>query len=169
MTTRTANASRIIVCEEKHGTFYYPASSDEEWAKSALKILTDRFNDGYWYYDPRQESHPFSLDLRRKRDELLAMTDDQIEAIPSEDAQRLLREKRERARAEQREEAEEIDEYERIKAVVEAQDDSMETIGRGRYQRREPKAWLLLESRSDHEYERVELEDLKPTRHMESH
>lgn len=157
--TRTANTSRIIVCEEKHGTYYYDASTDEAWAKSALKILTDRFSEGYWYYDPRAEKHPFSLDLRSKRDELLAITDEQIDAIPSEEARELLRAKRERARAEQREDAEMIEEYERIKAVVEAQDDSFETVGRSR----EPKAWRLLEARSGHEYEHIELDDLKPS------
>jgi hypothetical protein len=149
---------RIIVCQEKHGTRYYDASSDEEWAKSALKILSDRLDDGYWYYDPRAESHPFSLDLRKKRDELLAITDEQIDAIPSEEARDLLRAKREQARAELREEADEIEEYERIRAVVEAQDESFVTVGRSR----EPKAWRLLEARSGHEYESVELADLKP-------
>lgn len=145
----TDHTSRIIVCHEKHGTFYHDASTPEAWAQSALKILTERFNDGYWYYDPRAEKHPFSLDLRRKRDELLAMTDDQISAIPSEDAQRLLREKRALAQAEKREEDEMVEQYERIRAVVVAQDGS--------------EAWALLEERSDAEYERVELEDLKPS------
>lgn len=156
--TGPANGSRIIVCHEKHETRYYDASTDEAWAKSSLKILTDRFNEGYWYYDPRAEQHPFSLDLRAKRDELAAITDDQIEQIPSEDARELLRKKREQALDEQSEDAEMVEEYERIKAVVEAQDDSFETVGRSR----EPKAWRLLEARSDHEYERIELEDLKP-------
>lgn len=154
---------QIIVADEKHGTYYYDADTPEAWAKSALKILTERFNQGYWYHDPigKPDKHPFSVEERTKREELLAMTDEQIDAIPSDEARVVLRKKRQQAQKRHREDERQSEEYQRIREVVEAQDDGMIVIGKGkRYEREEPKAWRLLDDRNDHEYERVSLEDV---------
>jgi hypothetical protein len=149
---------QIIVCHEKHGERYYDASTPEAWAKSALAILTDRFNDGYWYHDPRQVTNSFSLERRAKMYEMLLVTDEQIEAIPSDEARVVLRKQRRRARAEHQQELEQIEQYDRIKIAVEAQDRGFFTVGRDSFQI--PVAWDILEDRSDHEYERVELEQV---------
>lgn len=41
--------SKIIVEWGKHGEAFWPASTDEDWAKSSLAILSRRFTEGYWY------------------------------------------------------------------------------------------------------------------------
>jgi hypothetical protein len=160
---------QIIVAEEKHGTYYYDASTPEAWAWSSLKILTNRFNEGYWYYDPlnQPDQHEFSVKRRQERDELLAMTDEQIDAIPSDEVRVDVRKKIKRAKADYESDRSQSEQYERIKAVVEAQDDSLVTVGRGQFERQEPKAWRLLDERSDHEYERVTIEDVESPAEVE--
>jgi hypothetical protein len=152
---------RIIVCEEKHSTRHWDASTDEAWAKSSLAILTERFNEGYWYYNPEDEQHEFSLNRRKERDELLAMTDEQIDAIPSDEVRVGIRRKIKAAKADRREDEQMAAEYEEIRQVVESQDLSMVTVGGGKWAHQEPKAWTLLDARSDHEYEGVSLETLE--------
>lgn len=138
---------QIIVCHEKHGESYYDASTLEALHRSALAILTYRFNLGYVYYDPREDTHEFTLARRKERADLIAMTDEQIAAIPSDVARVELRKKRRAALQREREDERTAVEYERIKAAVENKDGAA--------------AWELLCDRSDHEYERVELETLR--------
>jgi hypothetical protein len=44
--------NKILIFREKHGSRYFDASTDELICKAALKVLTERLEDGYWYYEP---------------------------------------------------------------------------------------------------------------------
>jgi hypothetical protein len=47
---------QILVVREKHGNRYLPAATDEELHASALKLVTNRVEDGYWYYDDEDDA-----------------------------------------------------------------------------------------------------------------
>lgn len=130
---------RVLVAKEKHGTRMIDA---EDIGAAALKLLTERFEEGYWYLDPEQEEHPFSLKLREERDALLALPDEEVAKLP--DAV-----KRERARAEAdlAEDKRQHEEYEEIKRAIEERDGDA--------------AWRILQSRREHEYEYVELDEVE--------
>lgn len=38
----------IIICEEKHGTYYYDASDTETIGLTCIKIIQDRYEQGYY-------------------------------------------------------------------------------------------------------------------------
>jgi hypothetical protein len=149
----------IIICEEKHDTAYWDASTPEQFAESALAILTWRWNDGYWYHDPDSDglgSSEWAEKEREQRRKALAMTVEEISALP-ESAQKAINGLRARAKRESAEDRRHREWYTRAKRVVAEQDTSTVTVGRGRFAREVPEAWVLLEERSDHEYEHVEL------------
>jgi hypothetical protein len=143
---------RVIVAKEKDDTHYLDASTDEAWAKSSLALLTERFNDGYWYDDPVESQSEYYIKERTAREELLALTPEELERVPEVVRENLKRRIQE-ARASQRYEEEMTKEYAEIKRVVETQD--LSWVGTGNYRR--PLAWHLLDNRSNHEYEHVEL------------
>lgn len=166
--------TKIIVCDEKHNNSYYDASTPEAWAKSALAILTERWNDGYWYQDPDEDGLGTSEWAEKRRAEYaraLSLTDEQIAELPAE-AQKAVNKLRSDAKRDSEHDKEHRAWYELAKQVVEDQDLGTFLFGdrktartkagkEGRYERREPKAWVLLYQRSDHEYEGVSLEDLQ--------
>lgn len=166
--------SQIIIAHEKHGTFHFDASTPELLAENALKILTERWNQGYWYSDPDDDGLGTSDWADKRREEYakaLALEPEEIEALP-EDARKAVLHLRQDAKRDSEYDIKHRKWYERAKAVVEAQDLSCYLYGdrktartkagkEGRYEREVPKAWSLLEERNDHEYERVELEDLR--------
>lgn len=166
--------SRVIVCHEKHDTPQWDASTDEEWAKSALAILTERWNLGYWYADPDEDGLGTSDWADKRREEYakaLALTPEEIEALP-EEAQKSIKYLRTQAKRDSEYDKEHRAWYALAKQVVEDQDLGTYLFGdrttartkagkEGRFERHEPKAWVLLEKRSDGEYERVELVDLR--------
>ena len=121
-----------MVAKEKHGERIIEADDVNE---AALKLLTERFEAGYWYHDPFQERHPFSLELRKKRDALLALN---VDDLPDDV-------KRARKRAEEDRDADDRqhDEYVAIEDAVRDRDGKA--------------AWRILQARRDHEYEWVEL------------
>lgn len=63
------DTGNVIVCREKHGTWYWPASTPEEFAASCATILKQRVKDG-WY---QEWGEP---------DLLTPLTDEQFEALP---------------------------------------------------------------------------------------
>lgn len=154
--------SQIIVCDEKHDTVYWDASTPEALAASALAILTWRWKDGYWYLDPEDDglgSSEWADEQRAQRDKALAMTQEQIALLP-DDARQVVLRLRADAKRDSAEDRRHRDWYERAKRVVESQSTGTVVVGRNRFAREVPEAWVLLEERSDHEYERVALEDL---------
>jgi hypothetical protein len=144
---------QIVIAEEKHATRYLDASDDQALARSALKLLTERLQAGYWYHEPEVLFEP------APGEELL--TQEQVDALPTQalrdqEAAKVTRAGR-RGRAEQ----DYRRWYDEVKRFVETKDLSMVTVGRGRFERLVPKVWLLLEERSDYEYESVELEGVE--------
>lgn len=44
----------VLVTKEKHGDYYYHCPTQEALYVAALQILTERFNEGYWYPKPEE-------------------------------------------------------------------------------------------------------------------
>lgn len=148
---------RIIVAQEEHSTRYMDASTDETWAQSALALLTERWNDGYWYNDPSENVGPVPM----TRAEIDVITDPTLkfkaEAMNKDRQDRHLRAQRDTKW------------YDEVKRVVTEQDASlipvryhMERDSAGRLQRAgvaefQPSAWRILRDREGYEYEGVEL------------
>lgn len=157
----------ILVEETKHGEYYYPASTDEELAKSALQILTA--NDEYCYCTP-DEMFQWTISLAQLipgADEMgvaelkieIGKYRDLAKQIPDADAQKIMLDKMERAIKNHNEKQEYKKWYNSMRAVVDNQDwQSVVTYKSGRTV---PKSWVLLCERSDYEYENVRLEDLQ--------
>lgn len=141
----------ILVCQEKHATVYWRADNPQEWAHSSLAILTRRWNDGYWYYEPEMPERPDHKP-------------EDIKTIQDTEYRQILEQRWKWYQAALAEWNSANDWYSRAKAVVEKQDTSCVTIGSGKWSRQEPKAWVLLNERSDYEYEYVEIETLRSAR-----
>jgi hypothetical protein len=155
---------RIIVVREKNERRHLDASTDEAWAKSALALLTGRFNEGYWYTDPQAGQGEWSTKRRKERDELLEVKEETLAVLP-EGEQEDLRKKIANAKRDAAEDEKELQQYLMIKQVVETQD--LSWIGKGRTSR--PRAWALLEARSGYEYEGVGLTEIEaPSREAPS-
>lgn len=58
---------RLLVFREKHGNLYFYVDNDDKLFASALKVLTERFKDGYWYYKPELEEKPEVPDFNEER------------------------------------------------------------------------------------------------------
>lgn len=169
----TEGMSKIITVYEKHGDYHFDASTSEAFAKNALKILTERWEDD-WYDDPNDDGLGYGEWANKRREQYAkacALTEEQIEALP-DDARKSVKAMRMNAKKETEYDKKHREWYERAQAVVKEQDLGCYTYGdrrtcrtkagkEGRYERQVPKAWALLEERSDHEYERVELQDLQ--------
>jgi len=150
---------RIIVAKEKNYTRYLEASTDEQWTKSALALLTERFNSDEWYWDPQEDAEDmseFAVKRRNKEGQLLGISEETLAALPAV-VQADLRKKIDEVKRGRLDDAEGHREHMAIKQVVESQD--LSWVGKGSYAR--PKAWALLEQRSGGEYEDVELEDVE--------
>lgn len=126
---------QILVAREKHGNRYFDASTPELLAKSAFKLLKERWEDEYWYYldDP-----PDGKDI---------LSEEQIVALPTEGLQSAESKKRTDYLRELRNWQSDEREYLAIQDCVENNCFN--------------KAWKLLNGRSDYEYESVELETLE--------
>ena len=134
---------KIIVAKEKHSTRYLDASTDKAFAGSALKLLTERWNEGYWY-PPPDEAYPR---VDAPSDELAASArSDPYIAQVIEQRLRLAK-----SRADQRRLYEQW--HQEVDRIVSEQDTSF----RGRW----PRAWIALREREGYEYEGVELETVE--------
>jgi len=155
--------TKIIVCREKHGDYYWDASTPEAFAKSALAILTERFTQGWWYHNPDDDDglgkSEWANKERKQNEIVLAMSKEQIDVLP-DDAKRAVLRRRKETEQQLKENAEARDWYQAAKLVVENQSLATVTVGRGVWERQIPVAWRLLEERTDYEYESVVLESL---------
>lgn len=149
-----STSKRMIVAYEKHERRYLDASTDEAWAASSLKLLSERFNDGYCYHSPDE-----LYDAEGEYSDLAAaeLTDEQIAELPGHSVRRAAELARKQAQAEFAEKQKYERWYRAMQEVVENADLSF--VGKGRQQR--PRAWGLLQMRSDAEYESVSLETLE--------
>lgn len=154
---------QIIVEYNDDYTSYWDATTPASWAVNSLAILTQRWEQGHWYQDPDDDglgSGEWAEKRRQEFKDALALGIPEIEKLPKA-AQETIFSLRKSSKRESRVEQEYRKWYEEAKKVVETQDSSSITVGRNRYERQVPKAWWLLEARSDGEYERVSLEDLQ--------
>jgi hypothetical protein len=136
--------TNIIVWHGKHDTVYFDASTPEVWAASCLRLLGTMDRD-YQFYNEWPEAD--------------ILTDEQIEAMP-EPYRTRAREDAERTKHENRHTTAHNMNVREIKRVLAENDTSLVTRGRGTMERQVPLAWLLLEDRSDHEYEHVEIREV---------
>lgn len=137
---------QILICKENDCDRYLDASTPEQFARSALAVLTARYNEGYWYLTPDEIYDP----------EEPVLGDEQIQALPAslqEDARR----HRERQKREGSERAHYKLWYDRMETCVRDQDLSL--LGEGEHAT--PVAYRLLLERREHEYEWVELDELE--------
>ncbi len=153
---------RILVEHGKHGTSYYDATDDDKLARACLYIMRRGFEDG-WYAAP-DETRIAQLMVQ----DAAALTDDQINALPSENLKRTARQERSNTRNNLRWYEGQKDWYSAAKAAVEADDPGqMIKLGRGRHERLVPLAWHLIHQRQDSEYERTELVETVELSEME--
>lgn len=127
-TAPIVNQPMLLVFNEKHGDRYFNVPNDEALFAAALKIVTERFEQGYWYVEPEENEKPAAPDF----------TKEQIATLPEsmrEAAQKKLREY-ERSLHDYNEL---VDGYARIKKAVDEKD--------GRV------AWEVIRDRCDAEYE----------------
>jgi hypothetical protein len=147
--------SQFIIAKEKDSTRYLDASTPEVWAKNALKLLTERWEEGYWYLDP-EEAYDGYIDEQ-------ALTQEQIDALPTEQLRKSEQKKLNDNIRYLREKGFYQKWYNEVKEVVGKQDLSMIGIGKPgtRWHHYEPRAWVLLRDRDGGEYENVHLEELE--------
>jgi hypothetical protein len=164
---------QIIVQESKHYTSYWPASTTEELAKSALAILTENDKsdwysvpdklfpaDSKWSVTLEQLVPDYSADAdAESRGNAIRAYQETINAVPDADARKIMTKKLNDAASRQKQKRSYQKWYDEMRALVDNQDwESVVTFKSGRT---EPKSWWLLDERSDHEYEHVSLEPLQ--------
>jgi hypothetical protein len=145
---------RILVAHEKHGTYYFPASTLDELSRSALTLLTERLDNGT-YRDPG--ASPWMSDETK---DALLMAEETIEALPARMATKV-KKLRAEARRQQAYHDDDRETYDRIKQFVAAADPTVVVRYGKNKDKIAPVAWGLLQARNDYEYERVELETLE--------
>ncbi len=129
MTKKKEYAPCILAFREKHGTRYFWALTQEQLYKHCLTILTNRFEQG-WYYCPTDKETQPEISL------------EQIEQLPEgtiKNAALKQYKNWERTRQANKDARED---YELIKYAIEAQNGQQ--------------AFWSLDTRSDHEYERMQ-------------
>lgn len=139
----------IMVVKEKHGTYYYDASTPEALAAASLELLKERWEEGYWYPHPDEifTSKYYSRDVI-----------EDVESLP-ESLQDEARRQNQRAKENRREYDTALDWYKRAKHVVETGENPIHVHRNGRSYTCE--AWDLLTQRRDCEYEGIALEEVK--------
>lgn len=144
---------RILIEEGKHSTEYYDVSTNELLAATALKILTERFKQN-WYWKPTNPNE--------QAQHIILLTEEQIEKLP----EHLQEPERKKLRSKKFQEAEylrQLEDYQEIERIVKEKDVSITPIKRKNgkvYLELDIPAWNALEARCDYEYEEVRLEKL---------
>lgn len=152
---------KVLVCHEKHGEWYWDATTPTQFRRSALAILRARWSDGYWYPDPTDDGLGKGEWADKRREEIRkanAMTKEQIEALPSDAAKAIIRLRREDKQSRDWD-ARYSAWYERAKAVLKDGAPDLVQVGT-KTPRMVSVAWGLLDERSDAEYEHVSLETM---------
>lgn len=125
---------QVLVAKEKHSTRVFDATTREALYASALTLLKERMDSGYYYEEPEAPAEP-------------AMTIKQLEALPEGAIKRAgLREWEDRDEALQEYRREHAS-WLRMTKALEEKDGSL--------------AWEALRARYDYEYEYVDLVELE--------
>lgn len=149
---------RILVEKNKYNTLYYDVSTNELLAATALKILTQRFNDN-WYYKPSLN------DFYYGHEKETFLSEEEIEDLP-EHLQAAERDKVRRLKACKVKLIQAEYECEEIERIVKEQDNSFEEVQKMDRKYINIPAWSALQSRCDYEYENVYIE--KPINVLEN-
>lgn len=155
---------QVIVAEGKYGNDFFDASTPELEARAYSIILAERKEIGYFYREYEGE-----ITLTAEQQEILDMTDEQIEALPSSlrDNTKERKSKIARGLAAKKRRKEQEDQWfnalDKVLAVPAEESYKVTTEGvpgfeRGRVR---PLAEVLVESRTDGEYENVYTEKLR--------
>ena len=156
----------VLVVEEKHGTYYYDATTREAFHEAALALLVERFNQGYWYNTPEQmyddeskwekniltkivPGYDPDADAETRKAVISTYRAENIESIKDEEARALVAGRLNQAIKRQKDKRKYAEWYKELERVIEEKDAAS--------------AWGILDDRSDHEYEGVELETLRRT------
>lgn len=146
---------RILVMDGRHGVYTWDASDDELLGKAAVAALA--VNDLAHRFYPA----PSPLDIPANDRELLDMPSEAVNALPQG-----LRAGVIRTRSSYSSRVRDNKDYEiwyrelQLLKASSAPWAEMCTVGRGDKAREVPTAWVLLEQRSDYQYERVWLADI---------
>lgn len=143
---------RILIEKGKHSTKYYDVSTDELLAKTALYILTQRFNEN-WYYRPELRDFYYGVEKET------FLTEEEIEDLPQH-LQELERKKLLKLKSAKRQLIVKEKTFDEIERIVKEQDDSYKEIHKMNKKYMDIPAWAALRNRSDYEYEEVYLEKL---------
>lgn len=146
-------STRIMIAHQKHGERFFDVSTPEKLAKASLKLLTDRWKEDCWYYPPEPASN--RVKLRFVNEDGTLYTDSQIETLPKA-MQTSAKAERNAFKMARSEYEEEMRTYKEIERVVKEKDLSLVPF---RKTEKRPIAWILLNDRSDYEYERIEIVD----------
>jgi len=122
---------QLLVFKEKHGERYFHVPDDAALFKAALKVLSERFEEGCWYYKPEDKPEPPDV------------TEAQIETLPKS-LQAAAMQKRREYNNKLRDYQFELEIFELIEKAIEKKD------GRA--------AWRILKDRAEGEYEGCDLE-----------
>ena len=155
---------QVLVAEGKYGNDFFDASTPELEARAYSIILAERKEIGYFYREYEGE-----ITLTAEQQEILDMTDEQIEALPSSlrDNTKERKSKIARGLAAKKRRKEQEDQWfnalDKVLAVPAEESYKVTTEGvpgfeRGRVR---PLAEVLVESRTDGEYENVYTERLR--------
>lgn len=128
----------VLVAIEKHEIRYLDATSEAALHRSALRLLAERFDDGYFYHDPSDDDPGPKVDL----------DEEGLRHLAADSPMHKLHRQQVRAKAEwlawRRQHA---DWYASAQASLAGQDGEL--------------AWRCLQERSDGEYEGVSLEPIE--------
>lgn len=155
----------IVIFEEKHSTRYFDASTEDALAAACLKILKERLQAGYWYY--RNYEAP-ELVFGAEDAAIMAMTDEQKSVLPEsvradieQKQNRLIRQ----AANYQREKALEDSWWEAVDLIMSKPDEEAIALTSKDVPSAQWGRWrlvvMVLEARSDGEYENFQVENLE--------
>ena len=155
---------QVIVAEGKYGNDFFDASTPELEARAYSIILAERKEIGYFYREYEGE-----ITLTAEQQEILDMTDEQIEALPSSlrDNTKERKSKIARGLAAKKRRKEQEDQWfnalDKVLAVPAEESYQVTTEGVSGFERGRvrPLAEVLVESRTDGEYENVYTERLR--------
>jgi len=155
---------QVIVAEGKYGNDFFDASTPELEARAYSIILAERKEIGYFYREYEGE-----ITLTAEQQEILDMTDEQIEALPSSlrDNTKERKSKIARGLAAKKRRKEQEDQWfnalDKVLAVPAEESYKVTTEGVPGFEhgRVRPLAEVLVESRTDGEYENVYTERLR--------
>lgn len=135
MTTRPWVPS-VLIEKGKHGDFYYDATTLEAFQANAWAILKERWDAGYYYYKP-------------EKPEYTGLPVEDIKALKDKDTElyKAAVTKWNRFKNENTYYLQDKAFWDKLERVIKNEEKAA--------------AWVILDERGDHEYERIDLESLR--------